>query len=161
MKRYKIATLMTIILYLAIGWGALLNPADGWIWESTIYSLTAFIMTTATLLAFVRRGRERMAWTGFAVFGWAYLLLLGFERFQFGQKPKLLTTWILYEMLESGRDWFRYSVEMGSFSTVGHAYLALLFGLLGARLGRSLAAPDDSNRQNPCESPPSEPQSGT
>ena len=41
MKRYRIATLMTITLYLAIGLGALLNPQplQARIWTSTIYAM--------------------------------------------------------------------------------------------------------------------------
>jgi hypothetical protein len=61
MLRYKIAPLMVVILYMAIGFGALFNPMTDWIWSSTIYSLTSFVMTTSTLLAFLRRGSGR-AW---------------------------------------------------------------------------------------------------
>jgi hypothetical protein len=141
MKRYRIATLMTVTLYSAIGLGALLNhePLQAKIWASTIYTLTAFILMTSTLIAFVHRGRERLAWIGFAVFGWAYLLLLGFELSGRYKKPELLTTWMLKEMLESSRLVFTHSVEMDTFSIVGHAFFALIFALIGALLGYELA----------------------
>jgi hypothetical protein len=141
-KRYRIATLMTITLYLAIGLGALLErePLQTRMWASTIYSLTAFVLGTSTLLAFVQSGRERFAWIGFSVFGWAYLLLLGFEISGTWHKPALLTTWLLNELLESSRYVFSHSVEMNTFSTVGHAFFALVVGLIGAFLGYSLGA---------------------
>jgi intracellular septation protein A len=79
MPRSKIGPLMVVILYVAIGLGALSNPRSSLseqIWASTIYTVTAFLMTIGTLLAFVRRGHAKMAWIGFAVFGWTYLVLL-------------------------------------------------------------------------------------
>jgi hypothetical protein len=151
MKRYRIATLMTITLYFAIGMGALLDPAplQAKVWASTIYTLTAFILMTSTVMAFLQRGRERMGWIGFSVFGWAYLLLLGFELVEFGNKPRLLTTWVLQEILESTRYVFSHSLEMETFSTVGHAFFALLFGLAGALIGYLLGRPPATNRTEP------------
>lgn len=140
MKRYRIATLMTITLYFAIGMGALLDPAplQAKVWASTIYTLTAFILMTSTLMAFIQSGRARLGWIGFSVFGWTYLLLLGFELTDWGNKPRLLSTWVLGEILESTRYLFHHSVEMTTFSTVGHAFFALLFALTGALIAYSL-----------------------
>jgi intracellular septation protein A len=72
---------MTVTLYFAIGMGAILDPdpLQAKIWTSTIYTLTAFILMTSSLMSFIQSERERRAWIGFSVFGWAYLLLLGFE----------------------------------------------------------------------------------
>jgi hypothetical protein len=141
MKRYRIATLMTITLYSAIGMGAILDPEplQAKIWRSTIFSLTAFILMTATLMAFIKAGRERFGWIGFSVFGWAYLLLLGFEVSERWNKPRLLSTYILQEILESSRFVFSHRVELTTFSPVGHAFFALFFGLIGALIAYSLA----------------------
>jgi hypothetical protein len=141
MKRYRIATLMTITLYFAIGMGALLDPEplQAKVWASTIYTLTAFILMTAIVMAFIQTGRERLAWIGFAVFGWAYLLLLGFELTDRGNKPLLLSTWVLGEILESSRYVFSHSVELTTFATVGHAFFALIFAMTGALIAYSLA----------------------
>jgi hypothetical protein len=151
MKRYRIATLMTITLYFAIGMGAVLDPEplQAKIWTSTNYTLTAFILMTSTLMAFVQSGRERLAWIGFSVFGWAYLLLLGFEIAERWHKPQLLSTRVLWEILESSRYVFSHSVEMEPFATVGHAFFALLFALLGALIAHSLApfAPPAANHR--------------
>jgi hypothetical protein len=153
MKRYKIAPVMVVILYLAIGLGAILNPRDARIWESTIYTLTGFLVATATLLAFDRRGRERMKWTGFAVFGWGYLVL-GFEAFSPAKRPDLLTTWVIKELVEWLNDMYvgtnrvRDPLRLETSLAVGHSIFALLCGLVGARLGSYLAAGDPPQRAN-------------
>jgi hypothetical protein len=141
MKRYTIATLMTVTLYLAIGLGAILDPQplQAKVWTSTIYTLTAFILMTSSVMSFIQGGRERRAWIGFSVFGWAYLLLLGFELTDRWHKPRLLSTWVLDEILESSRYLYPHSIEMQTFAGVGHAFFTLLFGLIGARIGYSLA----------------------
>jgi hypothetical protein len=151
MKRFRIATLMTVTLYFAIGMGAILDrdPPQMKVWMSTIYTLTAFILMISTLMSFIESGRERRAWIGFSVFGWAYLLLLGFEvPDNWGQppllatvrgKPRLLTTWVLGEICESSRYVFGHSVETATFTSVGHAYFSLIFGMIGALIGYALA----------------------
>jgi hypothetical protein len=135
MKRFNIMTLMTVILYMALSLGALFDPAQSLIWSSTIYTMCAVILMTSTLMAFLRRGPERAAWMGFAVFGWSYLLLLGFDVQTRFPKPPLLTTLVLNEILESMRYLFEHSVEMASFAPVGHAAFLFLFSLVGAVLG--------------------------
>jgi hypothetical protein len=141
MKRYTIATLMTVTLYFAIGMGAILDPdpLQAKIWTSTIYTLTAFILMTSSLMSFIQSGHERRAWIGFSVFGWAYLLLLGFELSDGWRKPRLMSTWVLQEILESSRFLHRHSIEIQPFSAVGHAVFTLLFGLSGALIGYYLA----------------------
>ena len=109
------------------------EPLQAKIWSSTIYTLTAFILVISTLMAFIQSGRARLGWIGFSVFGWAYLLLLGFELTDRGNKPRLLTTWVLRDNSSKlTRYVFHHSVEMTTFSTVGHAFFALLFALTGA-----------------------------
>ena len=105
-KRYSIAALHDRHPLFGNRPGALLNtePRQAWIWTSTIYTLTAFILMTTTLMAFIESGRERLAWIGFSVFGWAYLLLLGFELTHVLQKPRLLTTWVLVEGIADEHD---------------------------------------------------------
>jgi hypothetical protein len=153
MKRYRIATLMTATLYSAIGLGALAThePRQALIWNSTLYTMTAFILMVSVLMVFIQSGRKRFAWIGFSVFGWAYLLLLGFEQTERFKKPRLLTTWVLEEILEETHYVFSHSVEMETFSTVGHAFFALIFGVTGALLGYSLAAVRPSPAQDRTE----------
>jgi hypothetical protein len=136
-KSSGIAVLMTITLYAAIGLGALLNPQDSVIWVSTIYTVTAFVMTTTTLLAFASQGSTRLAWTGWAVFGWAYFLLC-FRESVFGTLPNLVTTWLIRELNVTGDRSVTHFSNERSFIALMHAVFTMLFAFLGSRLARSL-----------------------
>ncbi len=133
MKRSQLATLMTITLYLAMGLGALLNPGDSWIWLSTIYTLTAFVMTTATLMAFIKSGRQRVAWTGFATFGWAYLLLC-FRESADAASPHLVTTWLIRLLNETSHASTKHFSNERGLAALTHSVLAIVSGLIGSRL---------------------------
>ena len=130
MKRYNILTLMTAVLYVAIGLGALFNPNDKWIWVSVVFSLTAVILAIATVMAFASDGRARMAWTGFAVCGWSYLLLF-FRQMSLGRNegPLLVTSLIFQEIFE----WtsLRFT-DVSAFIAICHSLFTLLLGLAGA-----------------------------
>ena len=157
MPRYKIGPLMVVILYVAIGLAALSSPRSSisdQIWASTIYTVTAFFMTAGTLMAFVRRGRERTVWTGFAVFGWAYLLLLGFQAWSVTPRTPLVTIRISRELLEAARDLLglRFWSE-SAFSAICHSFFTMLSGWVGARLACSFSAQDPQNRGNPGHPP--------
>jgi hypothetical protein len=154
MPRYKIGPLMVVILYVAIGLAALSSPRSSLsdqIWASTIYTVTAFFMTAGTLMAFVRRGRERTVWTGFAVFGWPYLLLLGFQAWSVTPRTPLVTTWISRELLESARDFLGLSFYFrneSAFSAVCHSFFTMLSGWVGARLACSFSAEESQDQGN-------------
>jgi hypothetical protein len=130
---------MTFTLYVAIGLGALFNPHDSLIWVSTIYTVTAFLMATATLLAFVTLGPVRLAWTGCAVFGWAYFLLC-FRELAFGTLPNLVTSLIIRELNETAADFVNRFRNERSFIAIMHSLFTLLSGYIGSRLARSLPA---------------------
>ncbi len=61
---------MILIAYIAVGMSAI--HADNPTWAGGVIYLTVFILSFATVVAIDRRG----AWAGFAVFGWAYFLIL-------------------------------------------------------------------------------------
>ena len=68
---------MDLVLVLGIGLAALKHPSERA--ASLLFTLILASLLTSVLGAMARRGRERIAWIGFAVFGWTYLLLsLGF-----------------------------------------------------------------------------------
>ncbi len=137
-KSSGIAVLMTITLYAAIGFGALLNPHDSVIWVSTIYTVTAFLLATSTLFAFTSRGPARLKWTGWAIFGWAYFLLC-FRESVFGTLPNLVTTLLIRELNVTGdRSVTHFSIER-SFIAIMHSIFTLLSAFVGSRLARSLA----------------------
>jgi hypothetical protein len=152
MMQHKIGPLMVVILYVALGLAALCNPkypSSERVWASTIYTVTAFFMTTGTLMAFIRPKRESVAWTGFAVFGWAYLLLLGFQDWSVARRTPLVTTWTTQELLETTRDFLRLiSWSESAFSAVCHSFFTMLSGWAGARLACSFSAQDSGYRGN-------------
>jgi hypothetical protein len=131
------AVLMTVTLYLAMGLGALLNPRDSTIWVSTIYSVTACLMATATLLAVAGPAPAKLAWTGFAIFGWAYFLLC-FRELVFGTTPHLITTWVIGELNETGVGYVKHFSNELSFVAIMHSVFTVLSGFVGSRLARSV-----------------------
>src|SRR4051812_29116963 len=71
--RVSIAGLMGVVLFIGVGFAALKGASR--LWASALFTLTLAVLLGASLGAVARRGPERMAWTGFAVFGWSYLIL--------------------------------------------------------------------------------------
>jgi hypothetical protein len=138
--RYSIAGLMTLILYATVGL-ATIRARDSRIWESATYSLTIVLLASSTLVAFVSKGRGRADWIGFATFGWTYLLL-GFHILDAGRPlPLLLTHPLVKELYELARSlYFPSPIRSEAFFCVAHSFFVLLFGLVGAALGHSLAA---------------------
>jgi hypothetical protein len=119
-------------------------------------SLSATI--SATLVgAFVRKGRARTAWIGFAVFGWAYLLIdllpprasggLGFGPLPW---PPRLIEWGFARLQPYLRP-VPPTQSSGGYLTpyeqVGHSLGIISFGLIGAVLARLLASKEE--RPNP------------
>jgi hypothetical protein len=144
--RFTLAQLMAIVLYLGFGFAALRN-AD--FWASATYTVAFLMISVAPLGALARKGRARMVWAGFAVFGWAPLLVgalphLYVRSFGLIPSPRLLT--------ERGFDyllpylWTPRGIET-SHAQVFYSLDIILFGLLGAVLGRLLAVKDE--RPNP------------
>jgi hypothetical protein len=71
--RFTLAQLMALVLCLGLCFAALRN-ADEFL-ASVTFTLTTMAISMALVGAFVRKGQARTAWIGFAVFGWAYLLI--------------------------------------------------------------------------------------
>jgi hypothetical protein len=143
MKKLTIRGLMGSVVLAAVLFSSRYYPSQTW--TSSVTSLTIISMATGALLAFVRHGRSRTAWTGFSVFGWAYLVLGVGPRFDALDSP-ILTSLILKEI------WFRiadarvvstlsdpnivstFRNELNAFLQIGHCGFAILFGLFGAWL---------------------------
>ena len=70
--RFSIAGLMTAVLLLAVGFAGLRTASA--LWASAVFTLTVTLLAAAILGAVACRGRSRIAWLGFGVFGWTYLL---------------------------------------------------------------------------------------
>jgi hypothetical protein len=69
--RFSIASLLALVLFLAIAFAAL--RAANELWDSAVFTGTLAILLAAVLLAVHRTQRRRAFWLGFAVFGWVAL----------------------------------------------------------------------------------------
>jgi WD40 repeat protein len=69
--RFSIASLLVVVLVLALGFAALRESNE--IWDSGVFTLTFAVLLASILLAIHRSEARRAFWIGFAVFGWIYL----------------------------------------------------------------------------------------
>jgi hypothetical protein len=164
--RFSIAGLMALVLVLGIDLAALKHPSERA--ASLLFALILASLLTSILGAMVRLGRERMAWTGFAAFGWTYLLLsLWFLPWLTGDqlRPPVLPSEYLEDLYPYigpspppgpeplGQDVYRLShvrfvgmraADWKPFRQICNTLGTVLFALLGAMLGRMVAI-----QQNP------------
>jgi hypothetical protein len=153
--RFTLAQLMALVLCLGLCFAALRN-ADPFS-ASVIFTLTTMTISAALLGSLVGKGRARTAWIGFAVFGWAYLLIdLLPPRASGGRGlgplpwPSRLIEWGLARLQP-----YLWPVPpkvyahdyLTCFEQVGHSLAIILFGLIGAVLARLLAS--EEARPNP------------
>jgi hypothetical protein len=147
--RFTIAQLMGMVLYLGFGFAALRNADE--FWASATLTLALILITLAVVGALARRGRARTPWVGFAAFGWTYFLIVHLPAWNSGglgfgpiAKPPLLIEWATARLqpyilpLPQGA-----GVDLLSYEQVSQSLGIILFGLLGAVLGRLVAAKDD------------------
>ena len=73
MFRFSLTALLGLVSFAALGCAALANATD--LWRECMVTLMLGLLLTATLAAIIWRGERRALATGFAVFGWAYMLL--------------------------------------------------------------------------------------
>ena len=147
--RFSIAQLMAIIFYLGFAFAALTN-AD-YLWASATYTLAIVMISTALIGGLSRRGRARTIWLGFAVFGWSYLIITHFPDWPIGglgagpiSNPILLLEYGSARLQPfinplasmAGSDWVPYE-------QVSYSLGIILFGLIGAALGRLVSVGDD------------------
>jgi uncharacterized membrane protein len=68
-----ILALVLIVAVCAIAFTGLKTALP--IWYSAFYTFTVVVLLAAVIAARFRRGNEKAFWFGFAVFGWAFLVL--------------------------------------------------------------------------------------
>ena len=73
-NRLTVCLTIVAIVYVALCF-ATLQFDNSVLFSQGVYGLTIFLLLAATTMAVARRKREPLKWTGFAVFGWSYLLL--------------------------------------------------------------------------------------
>jgi hypothetical protein len=69
--RFRIGTILILIIALGVGFAALRESSD--IWDGGAFTLVLGALLLSILLAIHRSGKKRAFWVGFALFGWAYL----------------------------------------------------------------------------------------
>jgi hypothetical protein len=69
--RFTIASLLAVILLVAVGFAALRESSD--LWESGLFTVTLCLLLISILLAIHRTESRRAFWLGFALFGSGYL----------------------------------------------------------------------------------------
>jgi len=91
--RFTIAGLMVLTLFVGVAVAALRSASDEW--ASVLFTLTIVMLAIAVLGALFRQGQRRAFWTGFALFGWGYLLVCFGHWFATEVNPHLVTTKLL------------------------------------------------------------------
>jgi hypothetical protein len=151
-KRPSIAGLMACVLCVGLGLAALRN-ADQW-WARGAYTVAITAIASALVLATIGGRRIRGISTGFTVFGLTYLLIdllppRSINSFGFGPQsyPSLLIEQgfvliqpFLKPMPNGDTQGFIH------YDQVGHSLAVLIFGSIGAILGR-LASGDRDKHQ--------------
>ena len=152
--RFSLAQLMAIVLYLGFGFAALRNADE--FWACAANTLAIISIAAALVCASARSGRARTPWVGFAVFGWTYLLtvhldwrIFGPLRFAAIPKPPLLIEWGSLRLqpyikpLPPGMGFVAAGTFLRPYEQVSQSLGIILFGLVGAGLGRLLAAKEE------------------
>jgi hypothetical protein len=70
--RFSIASLLLVVLFLAVAFGALREATD--LWDGALFGLATVTLLVSVLLAVHCSDRKGAFWLGFALFGWVYLL---------------------------------------------------------------------------------------
>jgi hypothetical protein len=153
--RFSILGLMAVILLVALGLAALKSPSE--LRASLVFTATVFVLLTATLGVLLDRSP---ALTGFALFGWASLLLAFGPMSLATTVPRPLSTLILEAVLPAMNlspvsgfsEYHNVSASIGVNTggtivtapvadlQIGHSLLSLLAALVGGVVARVFAA---------------------
>jgi hypothetical protein len=71
--RFSLNSLLVVVVFCGVALAALVRPTEAA--ASLLISLNIGLFCLAICGAILRDGSERSFWVGFAVFGWAYLLI--------------------------------------------------------------------------------------
>lgn len=134
--QFSLLALLGGMTYVAINLAALAN-ASGLMASVAVLANHALLLA-ALLGVFVCRGANRAFAGGFALFGWSYLLLCYFpvsDRYTLKETMDELLKPVRELVLQGGAS---SRPTLHDFLFVGHVWLAVIFGLLGGYVGRSL-----------------------
>jgi hypothetical protein len=141
-----IAQSMAVVLYVGFGFAALRNADD--FWASTTLTVAIITVSAALVGAITRKGKARVTWTGFAVFGWACVIIwlsptvssTGLGR---QQVTPLLMTWGFNRLRHYIQPMPSNVLVLAYYEQVSRSLEIMILGLVGAVLGRLLVVKDD------------------
>ena len=144
--RFSTLTLLGLVVFAAIGCAALLN-SNQW-WASILYMASVLSLLTAVLASIYSHAGKRAFWTGFALFGTGYFLLVWKES-RSEDAIELPTTLSLIYFLKTEhlsskvlnlssnyRPTSAIAYKAMDFLRTGHSLFTLLFGLLGGLIAQ-------------------------
>ena len=91
--RFSFAGMMGIVVLIAFGCGALRSASD--LWASAALTLAVAVLFAGILGVLFRRLDARAFWSGFALFGWGYAVLVFGPWLNTNIGPQLVTTKLL------------------------------------------------------------------
>jgi hypothetical protein len=152
--RFTLAQLMTVVLYLGVGFAALGNANQ--FWASAVYTLAVILIALALVGALAGNDMTRPRWVGFAIFGWTYLLIVHLPEWRYGAlgfgpipKPHLLIEWgtgflqPYIKPLPKGMGGGAAAGFLMPYEQVSQSLGIILFGQVGAIAGRLVADKKD------------------
>jgi hypothetical protein len=165
--RFSLRWVFVAVAFAAVSAAALTDGAARW---SALLALTSVFALLASILGVIhRRGESRSFWIGFAVFGWAYLVLsqeaiglsealpmnvLFTDLYPYFRRTALIDpagpqpAWVQGVERENGQV-VAVIVTQYDFHRLGHSVCTILFALLGGMLGRWFHAtrPEEADRE--------------
>jgi hypothetical protein len=141
--RLSIASLMVVMIPLAIGLAAIRLATQ--LWVNLVFNFVVVVLLVATYQAKFSQGIDAAWWAGFSSFGWCHLVLglLGNSFAQhYGVQPELVTaeiTWRVLDLLESDTSVAALQRVIAR-ALVVHCVMSLLIALLGATVFKYFAA---------------------
>ena len=154
MFRYSMLTLLFVVLVLGLFCAALAKPSDSW--RLVIVTLTHVVLVATTLLAVAKRFVLPFAW-GFAVAGWAYLVLMFYVGLE-ASDDFFTTRFVLWAGVEIHGDspvertasaYYHWWVVFSNFMYIGHCLWTFIFATIGG-----LAASWLAKKATPPTTPP-------
>jgi hypothetical protein len=142
--RLTIAHIMVILLYLGVSLAAL-RSADAF-WASATFTLAIVIVSVASIGAFARKARDRLPWAGFAVAGWASLIIwlsTGQTIGGLNGPPLQLLSWVLSHYQSSINPQATGGRIYIAYTQVSHSIEVVVIGLVGSIVARFVAVKGD------------------
>ncbi|HVC98821.1 MAG TPA: hypothetical protein VND64_34470 [Pirellulales bacterium] len=128
--RFSLTTLFGMVLFAAFGTAAIRFASP--LWAGLTMAVTVPLLFAAILGALFRLGQARAFWTGMAVCGWGYLVVVMAPWLETGLGQHLPTSYLLnhiHGQIQKQLHGAGPSTEL--VLRTGHALFALLFGFIG------------------------------